>query len=100
MQKVFDKLSSSTLRIQIVEKVKTAILTGTLSEGERLERDLAAQLGTSLTAVRDALIQLEAEGFITEKPNTTTHVTKLFPKEIVNLCTRVRENTEKYPIVL
>ena len=78
MQKVFERLSSSTLRERIVEKLKTAILTGTLREGDRLvERQLAAQFQTSLTAVREALIQLETEGFVSKKPNAATHVTKL-----------------------
>ena len=78
MQKVFERLSSSTLRERIVEKLKTAILTGTLREGGRLvERQLAAQFQTSLTAVREALIQLETEGFVSKKPNAATHVTKL-----------------------
>jgi DNA-binding GntR family transcriptional regulator len=77
-ERLFEKLSSGTLRGQIVEKIKTAILTGTLREGERLvERNLAAQFETSLTAVREGLIQLEAEGFVSKKPNATTHVTKL-----------------------
>jgi DNA-binding GntR family transcriptional regulator len=78
VQRVFEKLSSGTLRGQIVEKIKTAILTGTLREGQRLvERNLAAQFETSLTAVREALIQLEAEGFVSKRPNAATHVTKL-----------------------
>lgn len=77
-QRVFESISSGTLRRQIAEKIRTAILTGRLREGERLvERSLAAQFNTSLTAVREALIQLEAEGFVSKKPNATTHVTKL-----------------------
>ena len=39
-------------------------------------------MGTSLTATREALIQLETEGLITKKPNATTHVTKLTPDEV------------------
>ena len=42
-----------------------------------MERQLAAQFVTSLTAVREALIELEATGFVIKKPNSTTHVTKL-----------------------
>jgi len=51
--------------------------------GERLvERELAERLGTSLTATREALIQLETEGLITKKPNATTHVTQLKLEEV------------------
>lgn len=78
MRTVFGKLPNSTLRGRIAEKIQQAILTGVLREGEKLvERKLAAQFETSLTAVREALIQLEAEGFITKKPNAATYVTKL-----------------------
>jgi GntR family transcriptional regulator, trigonelline degradation regulator len=78
MQPVFEKLTTATLRERIAEKMREAILTGTLREGERLvERKLANQFATSLTAVREALIELEAEGFVTKKPNAATHVTRL-----------------------
>ncbi len=78
MENVFEKLSSSTLRSRIAEKIQEAILTGRLHEGERLvERKLAEQFDTSLTAVREALIQLETAGFVIKKPNSATYVTKL-----------------------
>jgi DNA-binding GntR family transcriptional regulator len=74
----FQKLGSSTLRSRIADEIRQAILTGTLREGTRLvERKLAAEFGASLTAVREAIVQLEAEGFITKRPNSTTHVTSL-----------------------
>lgn len=78
MEAVFEKISASTLRGQIAEKIRGAILRGNLKEGQRLvERQLAAQFATSLTAVREALIELESTGFVTKKPNATTHVTTL-----------------------
>lgn len=78
MQTVFEKITNNTLRERIAEKIREAILTGALREGDRLvERKLAGQFETSLTAVREALILLEAEGFVTKKPNAATHVTKL-----------------------
>jgi len=62
----------------IADRIQEAILNGTLKEGERIvERRLASQFGTSLTAVREALVALEADGFVTKKPNTATYVTKL-----------------------
>src|SRR5206468_4208492 len=78
MEAVFEKIPSHTLRSQIAERIRGAILSGSLKEGQRLvERQLAAQFATSLTAVREALIELEATGFVIKKPNATTHVTKL-----------------------
>jgi len=75
---VFKPFGTVTLRRMIADRIQEAILNGTLKEGERIvERRLAAQFGTSLTAVREALVALEADGFVTKKPNTATHVTKL-----------------------
>ena len=77
------KLVQATLRQQIVQEIRQAILNRSLLPGERLvERTLAERLGTSLTATREALIQLETEGLITKKPNATTHVTQLSPSEV------------------
>src|SRR5258708_2941801 len=93
------KLATSTLRHQIVQQVREAILKGSLQPGERLvERDLAARFGTSLTAVREAIIQLESEGLITKRPNSTTHVTELSPDEIEQL-SAVRKVLEEYAFV-
>ena len=72
------KLVPSSLRQQIVQEIRKAILNRSLVPGERLvERELAARLGASLTVTREALIQLEMEGLIVKKPNATTHVTQL-----------------------
>ena len=83
MPLITEKLTSATLRFQTSEKIRTAILRGALQPGERLvERDLAEQLGTSLTVVREALVQLETEGFITKRPNSATYITQLSRNEI------------------
>ena len=74
----FERLPSYSLRGRIAETLREAILNGTLEEGQRLvERNLAAQLGASLTAVREALIELEMEGFIQKRRNAATYVTRL-----------------------
>lgn len=93
------KISTATLRQQIVQEVRQAILNGSLHPGERLvERNLAASLGTSLTAAREAMIQLESEGLITKRPNSTTHVTQLSPEEI-NQIFAVRRVLEEFAFV-
>jgi DNA-binding GntR family transcriptional regulator len=90
------KLVQATLRQQIVQEIRQAILNRSLLPGERLvERTLAERLGTSLTATREALIQLETEGLITKKPNATTHVTKLTPGEVEQIYA-VRRVLERY----
>jgi DNA-binding GntR family transcriptional regulator len=93
------KISTATLRQQIVQEVRQAILNGTLHPGERLvERNLAASLGTSLTSAREAMIQLESEGLITKRPNSTTHVTQLSPEEISQIFA-VRRVLEEFAFV-
>jgi len=50
----------------VVERVEEQILTGALRVGDRLpaERDLAARLGVSRAAVREAIRTLEAQGVV------------------------------------
>jgi DNA-binding GntR family transcriptional regulator len=52
-----------------------------------------------LTAVREALIQLESEGLIVKKPNSTTHVVSLEPVDIAQIF-EVREVLETYAFEL
>jgi DNA-binding GntR family transcriptional regulator len=78
MSQPFEKLSQNSLRGRIAEKIRDAILDGTLPEGERLvERKLAAEFGASLTAVREALVELETDGFVAKLPNSATRVIRL-----------------------
>jgi DNA-binding GntR family transcriptional regulator len=96
MKTVFQKLGKEklTLRGRIAEQIRDAILNGTLNEGERIvERKLAAQFGASLTVIREAIVQLEGEGFITKRPNSSTHVTTLSVAEARKIfaCRRVFE---------
>jgi DNA-binding GntR family transcriptional regulator len=80
---ILAKLNQSPLRRRIADRIRQAIVSGDLHPGERLvERQLAEQVGASLTAIREAIIQLETEGFITKKPNSTTHVTQLSATEV------------------
>lgn len=72
-----------TLRHQIAARIRQAILEGLVEPGERLvERTLGTEMGASVTAVREAIIQLEAEGLITKRTNTTTNVSVLTADEI------------------
>ncbi len=94
----FAALENSTLRERIGDVLRTAILNGSLREGSRIvERNLAAQFHTSLTAVREALIRLEAEGFVVKKPNASTYVTKLSAAGIEQIFD-VRRVLEMYAI--
>jgi DNA-binding GntR family transcriptional regulator len=90
------KLITTTLRQKIAHEIRQAILQRSLVPGERLvERELAQRLGTSLTAVREALIELEMEGLIEKKPNAATHVTRLSLEEVEEIFA-VRRVLERY----
>jgi GntR family transcriptional regulator, trigonelline degradation regulator len=58
-----------TLRMQAADNLRQAIIDGHLAPGARLtERELCDLLGVSRTLVREALRQLEAEGWIENVP--------------------------------
>src|SRR3954452_865630 len=98
MALVFEKLTTQTLRGQIVQRIRSAILNGSLKPGDRLvERKLASEFGASLTVVREAVIELETEGFITKRPNAFTYVTKLSIGEIEKVFA-LRKVLETYAI--
>jgi DNA-binding GntR family transcriptional regulator len=61
--------------------LRDAIIDGTLPGGERLViDDLAVQLGISPIPIREALSQLQAEGFVIFKPHVGATVTELYPE--------------------
>ncbi len=79
------KLNTQTARHQVAERIRESILEGSLIPGERLvERKLAEVLGTSQSAIREALIQLELEGHVSKKPNSATFVTNFSQRDLEN----------------
>jgi DNA-binding GntR family transcriptional regulator len=59
---------TSTVRVR--DELQHAILEGVLKPGERLRAEAIAQrYGTSRTPVREALLQLEAQGLVELEPN-------------------------------
>jgi DNA-binding GntR family transcriptional regulator len=67
--------SSMTLAERVYVTIKEAILELRLKPGTPLvEDDLARQLGTSKTPVRDALMALERDGLVEKIPYKGTHV--------------------------
>ena len=60
--------------------LRDAIIDGTLPGGDRLViDDLAVQMGISPIPIREALSQLQAEGFVIFKPHVGATVTELYP---------------------
>jgi len=60
------------------QMLRNAIISGALKPGDRLvEQKLAAKLGIGQPTLREALKQLEFEGFVRKEPQRGTYVTKL-----------------------
>lgn len=92
------KLNTQPARQQVADRIRESILDGSLVSGERLvERKLAEVLGTSQSAIREALIQLELEGHVSKKPNSATFVTHFSQRDLENTIT-VRRVLEGFAI--
>lgn len=77
---------SSTLREQVVAKLRGAIVAGEFGPGSRLiERHMCEFLEVSRTLVREALRQLEAEGWVRILPNRGPVVASITPGEVREL---------------
>ncbi len=64
-------------RNQVVQAMKEAILAGSILPGSSLvESKLAQELGAGIPLVREALIELEHQGFVQRIPYKGTTVTK------------------------
>ncbi len=76
-------LRHKTLPAAIADALRKAILGGEHTAGDQLRQDrLAEAFGVSRIPVREALIQLEAEGFVTMVPHKGAVVTGLSRAEI------------------
>ncbi len=64
-----------TVREQVTDRLRQAILSGRFREGQRLkETELASELGVSRGPIRDALLQLTSEGALEYQPNCGVEV--------------------------
>jgi len=89
----YEPLSRSVARV-----VRESILNGQLASGTRIRQEaLAKQLGTSRIPVREALLELEAEGLITMVPHSGARVAKLDLAEHTEIY-RLREVIEPMAI--
>lgn len=70
-------------RDQVVRAMKDAILSGTIEPGASIvESKIAQQLGAGVPLIREALIELEHQGFVQRTPYKNTTVTKLSPADV------------------
>jgi DNA-binding GntR family transcriptional regulator len=75
-----------SLRERIVARLRQAIITGELAPKSRLiEPELARQLNVSRTPLREAIRQLEAEGFVTTVPRVGSFVSEITAQDAEDL---------------
>lgn len=86
MDKQERKARSTTMSEPIYEALKEDIIVGKLSGGEPLRQDdIARDHGVSKIPVREALLKLEADGFVLFRKNRGATVRELSMPEILNL---------------
>jgi DNA-binding GntR family transcriptional regulator len=89
----------SPRREQVVEALREAIIAGRLEDGERLIEDkIARELKTSRGPVREALRQLEHEGFVVSYPYRGAVVLGVSDEEVQQVLIPVRLTLEQYSI--
>src|SRR5215470_13596466 len=78
MAVIFQKIEPISKKARIVSSLREAIISGAIRSGEQIvEGKLAQQLGVGQGLIREALIELEHQGFVQRTPFSGTQVPKL-----------------------
>jgi DNA-binding GntR family transcriptional regulator len=94
---VFEKKKSNSFRKQAYEAIRTAILDGHLKPGARLlENEISDQMGISRGPLREALRQLEQDGFIVSHPYRETRVAETAQEVVEAVYVPIRRIIETY----
>jgi len=103
MSELFSKLKSFTkpiLRDEVYLSIKEAILTGEFAPGERISIGrLLQEIGFSPTPIREALLKLEQEGFVSRLPRGGFVVSRFTQKDIDQIFD-IRSLLESYAVGL
>lgn len=95
----FSRMKPRTLRENVVRVLREAIITGSLPpESELNQAHIALELGISRGPVREALGQLEQDGFIRNVPFKGVYVTPLTGKYVEDLYA-LRSELEIFAVV-
>ncbi len=86
MTKSNDILNITSLREQVYQYIREEIASGKRLPGSCINlKEISRELGVSTTPLRDAIIRLECEGFVTILPRRSVLVNKLKLEDIRNL---------------
>jgi DNA-binding GntR family transcriptional regulator len=78
-----ESIGRHLLRDAAYERIRGAIVDGTLAPGAALRPDeLAERLGLSRAPIREAISRLAGEGLVETKPQSYTRVTAVVPKDV------------------
>jgi hypothetical protein len=99
---VLSPVKSASLRTLVSDSIREAILSGKLPPGTPLRAFLLARdLGVSQATVREALLQLEHKGLLTNEPGVGIVVTKLTGRQLrerrgaANSCSKVSPRSKR-----
>jgi DNA-binding GntR family transcriptional regulator len=85
---VFQQLEPISKKDRVVAVLKEAIVSGAMKPGDAIvENKVAQQLGVGQPLVREALIELEHQGFVQRFPYRGTYVTQLNQEDIEQIFT-------------
>lgn len=74
-------------KARLVDRIREQIVAGIFPLGARLsDKDLAAEMNVSRTPVREALLQLQAEGLIVVRPRSGTFVFDVSESDLSQIC--------------
>jgi GntR family transcriptional repressor for pyruvate dehydrogenase complex len=93
---VLEPIRPKKISEEIVEQIKALIARGELKPGDRIpsERDLATMLGVSRPSVREAIMVLEAMGFVESRQGGGTFVRALTETSITDPLARLVEQKD------
>ena len=93
---VFEPIRPKKISEEIVEQIKTLISRGELKPGDRVpsERELASMLGVSRPSVREAIMVLDAMGFLEARQGGGTFVRTLTDKSIADPLAKLVEKKD------
>ena len=83
MQKQLEKIKKTSLREQVINAIRDAIIEGKFKPGEKIsEQELSEQLGVSRTPIREAIQILQQQGLLRIVPKSGTYVTDVDVDEL------------------
>jgi len=78
MTAIFQKIEPVSKKARLVTALRDAIVSGAIQTGEQIvEAKVAQQFGVGQGLIREALIELEHQGFVQRTPFSGTQVSKL-----------------------